>query len=128
MNKNIMSIIKLSLLIFLILLFIYIVLSFINFNQEVIKRENSIIISFIFLLGVISGLIIKSGLCFIFWYSYNIRYHNENCNDNILKKVVASLIFLIINLAYFWREGMLLVFIICTLTMLIIKHKKGELL
>ncbi|MDR7857224.1 hypothetical protein [Tissierella sp.] len=86
--------------------------------------EDSLLVFFMFIIGTISGLIIRIGLASLFWCSYNIKYSNENYNQKILKKVVASFLFLIIMTAFSLNNGMLLIFIFCTLLMIVREQKK----
>lgn len=126
MTRTGINLIKVSLLILTAILFRNVILNSITLYQSVSQGENSASILFGFILGTVLGLIIRSGLTFVFWYSYNIKYPNENYNERISKKILASFLFLSIISAFSWGAGMPLVFTICTLAMIIRKHKRCE--
>jgi O-antigen/teichoic acid export membrane protein len=79
-----------------------------------------------FIVGAISGLVIRIGIVLLFWWSYYIKYPNEKYNQKILKKIIASFLFMIIMVGFSsLNNGMPLIFILCTL--LTIVRKKNAL-
>ena len=122
MTKTRINISKVVLSLSLIIVFKRIILNFIAVYQSDISGVKTTFIGFV--IGTIAGLGIRIGFTLLFWYSYNIRYPNEDYDENLTKKIVASCIFLLISSSIIVRDGMLLVFIICTLTIAIIQYKR----
>ena len=121
MTKTRINISKVVLSLSLIIVFKRIILNFIAVYQSDISGVKTTFIGFV--IGTIAGLGIRIGFTLLFWYSYNIRYPNEDYDENLTKKIVASCIFLLISSSIIVRDGMLLVFIICTLTITIMRYK-----
>lgn len=118
---------KLSLFILIIILSITMIINTISSYYLYNDREDSILVLCMFILGTILGLIIKVGLASLFWRSYNIKYPNEKYNERILKKIVASLLFMIIiMLGFSLNTGMPLIFILCTLFMIVMEKNALE--
>ena len=122
MTKTRINISKVVLSLSLIIVFKRIILNFIAVYQSDISGVKTTFIGFV--IGTIAGLGIRIGFTLLFWYSYNIRYPNEDYDENLTKKIVASCIFLLISSSIIVRDGMLLVFIICSLTIIIIQYKR----
>ncbi|MBU5676838.1 hypothetical protein KQI88_10450 [Alkaliphilus sp. MSJ-5] len=116
--------IKISILILTIILFITMISNFIVFYQRYSDSQNLALILFVGILGTLLGLIVRIGLTLMFWYIYEIKYPDEKYNQRIGKKIVASFLFLSITSAVFWSAGMPLIFIICTLVMIIREQKR----
>ncbi|QUH20383.1 hypothetical protein [Alkaliphilus sp. B6464] len=118
--------IKISILILTIILFIIMIMisNFIVFYQRYSDSQNLASMLFGGILGTLLGLIVRIGLTLMFWYLYKIKYPDEKCNQRIGKKIVASFLFLSITSAVYLSAGMPLIFIICTLVMIIREQKK----
>lgn len=114
----------LKIIVSLLLLFIFstLVLNSIKFYKSVSYEENSILMTSLFILGAFLALILRSGIVFVFWYSYNMRYANYSGEHETLKKVLASFLFFsIISVLPLFNESIFIIFIICTLIMRIRK-------
>jgi len=107
------------------ILFINIILNNIVVYQSISQDENTILLV-VSILGTILGLSVRSGLTFIFWYSYNMKYPDQKDNEGIFKKLLAAFLFLSITSTVPLGTGMPLVFIICTLIMILKKNRKYE--
>lgn len=116
--------IKTSILILTIILFITMISNFIVFYQRYSDSQNLALILFVSILGTLLGLIVRIGLTLMFWYTYKIKYPDEKYNQRIGKKIVASFLFLSITSVVYLSAGMPLIFIICTLVMIIREQKK----
>lgn len=122
---------KIALFIVAIILFITMIINTISLYYRYSYREDSILVLCMLILGTILGLIIRSGLASLFWWTYNIKYPNEKYNQKILKKIVASLLFMIIMVGFPLNTGMPLIFILCTLLMIVreknaLEHNKNK--
>jgi O-antigen/teichoic acid export membrane protein len=83
-------------------------------------REDIILVLSMFIVGAISGLVTKIGIVLLFWWSYYIKYPNEKYNHKILKKIVVSILFMIVMVGFpSLNNGMPLIFILCTLVMIV---------
>jgi len=105
------------------ILFINIILNNIVVYQSVSQDENAILLV-VSILGTILGLVVRSGLTFIFWYSYNTKYPDQKYNEGIFKKLLASFLFLSICSIIPLGNGMPLVFITCTLVTMLKQNRK----
>lgn len=117
---------KISLFILIIILSITLIINTFSTYYLYIDREDSILVLCMFIVGAISGLITRIGIVSLFWCSYNIKYPNEKYNQKILKKIVASLLFMIIMLGFSLNTGMSLIFILCTLLMIVRENNALE--
>ncbi len=88
--------------------------------------EDSLIGFFAILLGTVLGVIARVGLTLLFWGSYNIKYPNEKFNERIGKKIIAYFLFMMVMVGFSLSQGMLLIFIICTLLIVIREQKKFD--
>ncbi|WP_352420584.1 hypothetical protein [Proteiniborus sp.] len=91
------------------------ILNSIAYYQHISHESSALKMSFIFILGALTGLVIKSGLIFVFWNSYEIKYGKDNRKYKTLRKVIASFLFLSIASALFGNEDLVGIFIACTL-------------
>lgn len=110
---------KISIFILIIIISIILIINTISTYYLYSDRDDLILVLCMFIAGAISGLIIKIGIVSLFWWSYNIKYPNEKYNQKILKKIVVSLLFMIIMLGFSLNTGMQLIFILCTLLMIV---------
>lgn len=118
------NLIKISVMFLSVILLRNVILNSINVYQSVHEGENPRLILVTFIFGTILGLTARVGLTLLFWYSYNIKYANEKYNERILRKVLISILFLsIVSVAPLGR-GMLMVFIICTLSMILRENNR----
>ncbi len=117
---------KISLFILIIILSITLIINTFSTYYLYSDREDSILVLCMFIVGAISGLITRIGIVSLFWCSYNIKYPNEKYNQKILKKIVASLLFMIIMLGFSLNTGMSLIFILCTLLMIVRENNALE--
>lgn len=99
------------------------ILNSVAFYQHISHESNALQMCFIFMLGVLIGLVIKSGLIFVFWSSYEIKYSKDNRKHKKLRKVIASFLFLSIASALFGSGDLIGIFIICTLIIKIKNYK-----
>lgn len=118
---------KISLFILIIILSITLIINTISSYYLYIDREDIILVLSMFIVGAISGLVIRIGIVLLFWWSYNIKYPNEKYNQKILKKIVASLLFMIIMVGFSLNNGISLIFILCTLLMIVREKNALEL-
>jgi len=118
------NLIKISILVLIGILFINIILNNIVVYQSVSQDENTILLLVVSILGTILGLVVRSTLTFIFWYSYNTKYPDQKYNEGILKKLLASFLFLSICSIIPLGNGMPLVFITCTLVTMLKQNRK----
>ena len=118
------KLVKISLFILTIILSITMILNIISSYYLYSDSENSILLLCMLVLGTISGLIIRIGLASLFWCSYNIKYPNEKYNQKILKKIVASILFMMIMIGFSLNTGMSLIFILCTFLMIVRENRK----
>lgn len=117
---------KISLFILIIILSITLIINTISSYYLYMGREDIISVLIMFIVGAISGLVIRIGIVLLFWWSYYIKYPNEKYNQKILKKIVVSILFMIVMVGFpSLNNGMPLVFILCSL--LIIMRKKNTL-
>lgn len=126
MTRIKINLIRISLLLLIVLLSINIFFNCITFYQNNYDSENTILSMSVFILGITIGLVVRCGLSLAFWHLYNIKYPNEKYNARILKKVIASLLFLTIISAVSFGAEMYLVFIICSLALMIRGYKRNE--
>lgn len=118
---------KISLFILIIILSITLIINTISSYYLYMDREDIILVLSMFIVGAISGLVIRIGIVLLFWWSYNIKYPNEKYNQKILKKIVASLLFMIIMVGFSLNNGISLIFILCTLLMIVREKNALEL-
>lgn len=91
------------------------ILNSVAFYQYILHEDNPLQMLFMFILGALTGLVIKGGLIFVFWNSYEIKYGKDNQKYKKLRKVIASFLFLIIASAIFKSRDLVEVFVACTL-------------
>lgn len=77
--------------------------------------QASIQESLYFLLGFIVGTCLHIGLTIIFWFAFKQRCTGNNYKVNILKAIIALLLYLIIISSFFNTSSFLEVFIITSL-------------
>jgi len=123
MTRIKINIIKISILVLIGILFTNIIMNNIVVYQSISQDENPTLILFASILGTILGLVVRSGLTLVFWCSYSIKYPNDKHGQKIAKKIVASFLFLSVTPSVFLNSGMPLVFIICTLVMILKKSR-----
>lgn len=120
------NLIKISILVLTGILFINIILNNIVVYQSISQNENTILLLVVSILGTILGLAVRSGLTFMFWYSYNMKYPDQKYNEGIFKKLLATFLFLSICSTVSLGNGMPLVFIICTLVTMLKQNRKYD--
>lgn len=119
MKTKEVKLVKISLFILIIILSITIILNTITSYYSYSVSEESILMLLMLMIGTISGLIVRIGLASLFWWSYNSKYSNERYNQKILKKIIASFLFMIIMIGFSLNTGMVLIFVFCTLLMIV---------
>lgn len=125
-SKNIKELnpIKISMFVLTVILFINMILNITVLYQDYSNYENSSMLLFSSVFGLLLGLIARGGLTLLFWGSYNIKYPNEKFNEKIGKKTIAYFLFKMSIMGFSLSNGMLLVFIICTLLVALKEQKK----
>lgn len=123
---KVINLIKIFVLVLNIILFINMILNIIVLYQDYSHDMNSSMILFASVFGMLLGLIARVGLTLLFWCSYNIKYPNEKFNERIGKKIIAYFLFMIAIVGFSLNNGMLLIFIICTLLLAIREQEKSD--
>ncbi|WP_026476118.1 hypothetical protein [Alkaliphilus transvaalensis] len=97
-----------------------------SFYQEITHEVGSLVMVILFITGLLFGLLLRAGLTFIFWYGYHLKYQKEGIADQLYRRVIASLLFLLLIYTFF-GEGFYLIFFICTLYLKIRNVSKKQL-